>query len=157
MSSREGLLDPFDLLVMQRGISKSSVFKYLDEFSVFSYYIEEALGPMDIEEGVNIRSPLREDDTSPSFRLYYGNADRLLFTDYGDKNKTGDVVTFVSALYNISLEEALRKIIADFGLSGEVPSTPLPERQHISKPKKQLDIAIKPFTKQELAFGIAFT
>ena len=155
MPTKEDLFSPFDLILAQIGVSKSSLFNILDEFTVYCYYIEEVLGPLDIKIGENLRSPLREDDTNPSFRLYYGNGG-LLFTDYGKQNNTGDIVYFVSELYSITEKESLKKIVGDFGLSNSEFIKELPVRKQIIKSKKELGIKTKPFTKQDLAFWNSF-
>ena len=155
MPTKEGLFNPFDLILAQIGASKSSIFNILDEFTVYCYYIEEVLGPLDIKIGENLRSPLREDDTNPSFRLYYGNGG-LLFTDYGKKNNTGDIAYFVAELYSITEMEALKKIVSDFGLSSSEFTKELPVRKQVIKNKKELGIKVKSFTKQDLAFWNSF-
>ena len=156
MSNQENLFNQFDLVLAQISVSKFSVFKILDEFTVYCYYIEEVLGPFDIKIGENFRSPLREDDTNPSFRLYYGQGG-LLFTDYGKKNNTGDIVFFIKELYGCTESEALKKIVSDFGLNTSGSDLKLPTRQPFIKNKKELGFKIKPFTNQDLAFWNSFS
>ena len=148
-------VDLFDELCERTLLNKSSVFNRLDDFTVYCYYIEEALGPIDIQIGDNFRSPLREDDTNPSFRLYYGTNEVLYFTDYGNKNKSGDVITFVGALLNLSKEEALLRVSVDFGLR-EGTITDIPIKKQVIKPKRELGIKIKDFTAEDLAFWESF-
>ena len=148
-------IDLFDELCERTLLNKSSVFNRLDEFTVYCYYIEQTLGPIDIQVGDNFRSPLRKDDTNPSFRLYYGKDEVLYFTDYGNKNKSGDVLTFVATLLGITKNSALEKISIDFGLrSGEVTLVPI--KKQVIKPKKELGIQIKEFTEEGLAFWNSF-
>jgi len=151
MSNSEDLFNPFDLVLAKISANKSSVFKILDEFSVYCHYIEESIGPCDIQIEDNFRSPLREDDTNPSFRLYYSQGE-LKFTDYGNENKTGDIVQFVAELYQITEQQALKKITSDFGLSSISSTKKAPKRRFDVKQKKTLDIKIKPFNKEELIF-----
>ena len=155
MSKTEDSFNQFDLVMAQIGLSKSSIFSILDEFTVYCYYIEEVLGPQNIKVEENLRSPLREDDTNPSFRLYYGKSG-LVFTDYGKENKTGDVVELVQALTNCSEEEALKKIVSDFGLSNTESKVVLPIRKQVIKKRRKLDLKTKPFTNQDLAFWNSF-
>ena len=152
MSSIEG----FDALVSQVYVDRPSTFRLIDQFTVYSYYIEESLGLTDIVVGKNMLSPLRDGDKNPSFRLFFGNNDSLLFTDYGDKNKTGDVITFVALLFNISEIEANRKILADWGLLDAEIEVKIPKRELVVKPRKELGIKTRDFTKEELAFWNAF-
>jgi hypothetical protein len=158
MSNQEDL---FDKLCKENLLNRSSILSQLDEFTVYCYYIEGKLGPINIQVGDNLKSPLRDDDTNPSLRLYYGNTDKLYFTDYGNKNKkgkvlTGDVVTFVQNLFNLNQKEALRKISVDFGLREGIESSIIPLKRKIIKPKKELGIKIKNYTQEELAFWATF-
>lgn len=155
MPTKEDLFSPFDLILAQIGASKSSIFNILDEFTVYCYYIEEVLGSLDIKIGENLRSPLREDDTNPSFRLYYAKGE-LLFTDYGKKNKTGDVVNLVAEIYNITYEQALKQISADFALSSNNSTNQLPVRKQVVKNKKKLGVTVKSFTNQDLTYWNSF-
>lgn len=153
--------DLFGKLCKETLLNKSSILSELDDFTIYCYYIEEKLGPTHIQVGDNIRSPLREDDSNPSLRLYYGNTDTLYFTDYGklDKDKkkvTGDVVKFVQELFQLNQKEALRRISVDFGLKEGTSAAIIPVRTKTIKPKKELGIKIKPFTEQELAFWATF-
>ena len=158
MSNQEDL---FDKLCRENLLNRSSILSQLDEFTVYCYYIEGKLGPIHIQVGDNLRSPLRDDDTNPSLRLYYGNTDILYFTDYGNKTKegkvlTGDVITFVQHLFNLTQKEALRRISVDFGLREGVESSIIPLKKKIIKSKKELGIKIKSFTQEELAFWATF-
>ena len=65
----------------------------------------------------NICSPLREDNV-PSFSFYFhrNGSGILMFYDFATKD-TGDVVKFVSTLFNISWKDALWKIVYDLIVS----------------------------------------
>jgi len=155
MPGKEDLFDKFDLALAKIGASKSSLFNILDEFTVYCYYIEEKIPNIQIEVGKNINSPLRDGDLKASFRLYYRHS-KLVFTDYGDNNKTGDIVFFIMELFSITEKEALKKIAYDFGLSDNKVNTILPVRQQIIKKKKELGIKTKPFTNSGLSFWNSF-
>lgn len=148
--------DLFDKLCKENLLNKSSVLSQLDDFTIYCYYIEHKLGPLHIQVGDNIRSPLRDDDTNPSLRLYYGNSDKLLFTDYGKKNLTGDAIDFVQELFKITSKEALMRISVDFGLKEGASAPIIPVKLKIIKPKKELGIKIKSFTDEDLAFWEQF-
>lgn len=72
---------------------------------IFNYYVPDA------STISNCKSPLRKDDDTPSFRLYWMQ-NILFFHDFGS-GEMGDVYKFVRLLYNISYKEALVKIYKD--------------------------------------------
>jgi len=147
-------VDLFDILYEDTILNYSNVFKKLDEFTVFCFYIEEIFPSIEIEIGINMRSCLREQDLSPSFRLYY-NQDTLVFTDYGQNNLTGNVVKFVAELFGVNKDFALEKICADFGITNKIKEA-IPIRKQSIPTKKKLAIKTKEFTVEGLAFWESF-
>lgn len=149
--------DLFDRIGNNLILDKSSLLSKLDDYSIFCYYIEQVFPNIDLIVGDNIRSPLREDDSNPSFRIYERD-DKLLFTDYGNKNQTGDVIKFVQLLFGISHRDAIQRIAADFGYRESrdkaLPVAPVLKR--VIKPKKEMTIVTKPFTQEGLAFWNKF-
>jgi len=156
MCNKENLINTYDLVTARLGLSRFSMFSILDEFTVYSYYIEQILGNINIKIGENIISVLRDTDTNASFRLYYNSSGTLMFTDYGNNNKTGDIVFFVASLFSITEKEALKKIANDFGLTNTTAKYKLSVRSRPIKKKKKLKVKIKSFTNKDLAFWNSF-
>lgn len=114
-----GLLEDY---VDDNLLSKANVLKYVDDYSLYSFYIGSEL-----ELYTKYSSPLRTDDDDPSFSLYYSkyNKDILMFKDNAT-GQYGDVFKFVRYTLGggsemASLREALLQINSDFqlGFNGE--------------------------------------
>jgi 5S rRNA maturation endonuclease (ribonuclease M5) len=77
---------------------------------IFRKYI-----PFHFEIGKVYISPLRDDDTIPSFGIYYNqHYNKLMYKDY--RGNQGDCFIFVKEMFNISYTQALKKICYDFKL-----------------------------------------
>ena len=105
-------------------------------------------------------SPLRT-DKNPSCSLYYSSIGKLRFKDHA----TGDnlsAIGFVQELYKLSYPEAVKKIVADFGLYGEKFNAKPILKEYVKPVKQAVDIKIVPkkFTDMDLeywnSFGISF-
>lgn len=65
----------------------------------------------------NIKSPLRNDGSIPSFRVSQSSKSGIFcFQDFGGSNDKGNAITFISKLYNITYQQAIDKIALDFGM-----------------------------------------
>jgi hypothetical protein len=60
------------------------------------------------------KSPFREEN-NPSLGFYFNNGE-VLWNDFGDDSLGGDAIFFVQKLFNVSYENALKKISNDFQL-----------------------------------------
>lgn len=90
-------------------LNKTNLISEISEESIFRYYIQ------DFKINKLIKSPLRRDDSDPSFSVYYSSkTNELLYNDFGGTG--GDCIYFVENLYNLSREEAITQIGLDFGL-----------------------------------------
>ena len=101
--------DKFDILP-----TENELLKMIPSYEIFKYYIHA-----DLHLSKPILSPLRVGDNRPSFSLYQYDKDPeiVLFTDFGSGDK-GNAVQFVSKLFNISIMDAIRKIIKDISIDG---------------------------------------
>lgn len=88
---------------------------------LFHYYVPDA------STNSNCKSPLRNNDDTPSFRLFWID-NTLMFNDFG-LGEIGDIYKFVGILYNISYREVLVKIYKDLN---NIPDT-------LSKNIKEID------------------
>jgi hypothetical protein len=98
-------------------LSTENILKYIDDYSIYSYYIGEEL-----ELNARYSSPLREGDDNPSFCLFKGSKDnRIYFKDHATVYK-GDIFQFVRILMGdgnpeiIPFEHVLKRIDKDFNL-----------------------------------------
>lgn len=133
-----GKLD-LNSVVFNERLTKEDVLEFLSQEDIYSYYIGEP-----VKQGDTLNSPLREDNV-PSFSLYYHKSihNTLMFYDFATKD-CGDVVTFVSKLFNITYYEALIKISFDFNLSSI----------RVDAQKHQYDKIQKVPQKQQVKIGI---
>lgn len=82
------------------------IYKNHTDYDIFKFYIPE------LRLSVNINSPLRNDDTNPSFRVYYNKSGNLNFCDYM-MGITGNVFEFVKLKFGLTYQKALEKIKND--------------------------------------------
>lgn len=110
---------PEDLLenyVSDKSLSKETILKYVDDYSIYSFYIGAEL-----ELYTKYSSPLRLGDNDPSFSLYYSKykQDKILFKDQST-GKYGDIFMFIRELFRTeelpSAKFALLQINNDFKL-----------------------------------------
>jgi hypothetical protein len=103
--------------VEQNLLSKATLLKFVDDYSIYSHYIGTEL-----ELYTKYSSPLRLGDDDPSFSLYYSKylKDQIWFKDQST-GKYGDVFKFLQELMGAELREVLLQINSDFdiGLEGE--------------------------------------
>jgi len=81
-------------------ITKEDILKQYTEYEIFKYYVG------DFEVGQNIRSPLRKDDSCPSFNIFYSKRyNCLLFKDFAGKE---EILLFLFKSYYIYLHMVKR-------------------------------------------------
>ena len=83
-------------------ISLKDLLDMLDDYSIYSYY----LGPFKPKKIMN--SPLRPDDSIPSFAIFPSKTGDLLFKDHGT-GETGNALKFIKLYKHISTREELEK------------------------------------------------
>lgn len=115
-------MDELAAYVSENKISIENILKYIDDYSLYSYYIGQ-----DLELKTKYSSPLREGDDDPSFSLYYSskNNDVIMYKD-NSTGSTGDVIRFLREYMGpgdgtlISKREVLLQINHDLhlGLDG---------------------------------------
>lgn len=81
--------------------------KQTTEYDIYSFYIGDQF-----KIGRVMHSPLRKDD-HPSFGVFKSSIRSNLMWKDQATGKSGNVVMFVSELFNITYEEAIQKIISD--------------------------------------------
>ncbi len=133
-----------DLLARNEILSVETILKYVDDYSIYSFYIGQEL-----ELGGSYSSPFRIDD-HPSFSLFEGDRDRIYFKDHATTYK-GDVFEFVKIMLEKAHEkrytffDVLKQIDIDFNLGLYVISnTNTTIKKILKKPKEQtrLDIGV---------------
>ncbi len=96
------------------GLTKGEILSKITELDIYNRYSN--VGTLSV--GKLNTSPLRlavTDDRTPSFSLYSRNGE-LKFKDFGGDKLSGNCFDYVKYLFNISYEEALKKIYSDFEL-----------------------------------------
>ncbi len=125
--------------------------------NIFQFYLH------DLPFKYNIKSPLRKDDDTPSFRLLAINNDVILFKDFGGKK--GNVFEFVKLLYGVDYITACKIIDKDMKLgifekTNNVIDYPKIELQNFNllKNKQKLKIKIKSidFTEKDLEWWLEY-
>jgi hypothetical protein len=93
-------------------ISKELLLKKVTDLDIYTYYINK---PLNINEAIS--SPLREKDDNPSFALFIGENNEILYKDFVLGG--GDCIKFVQVMFNLNFFEALSKIVIDFDLTSD--------------------------------------
>lgn len=111
------------------------------DLEIFQYYLGE------VQLNVNITSPLRDNDSTPSFVVFCtSDCHNLRFKDFGT-GIGGDAVEFVKRRFNLSYKAALEKINIDLSGIAAFVGLPVPI---IMKEKNITTIKIraKPWTSE---------
>lgn len=141
----------------KKELTIEQILKEITEFDIYCYYMPNK--DWVINKVTN--SPFSVDKT-PSFIIgnKYGN---LIHTSFNDGEKKGDCFSFVKQLYNLSnLNAVLEKIDFDFGLGIKGVEkdykkiTSLYKQPIINKRNTLIQVSVKPFTKEELAYWNMF-
>ena len=133
----EGLIQR---LTNKHVLCKESILDQVDPYTLFCHYSGLALT---INQPV--LSTVREDDTLPSFCLYYRDRE-LRFYDFG-RGTGGDIFHFVGQRYGLTFNEVLKKVNYDFelGYEGVLKRTkPIVGKIQKLKLRKTLAITSKP-------------
>lgn len=93
-------------------LSKQEIFKYVDDWDIYKFYINDA--NLNINKVIN--SPLRSDE-KPSFGLFVGESSEICFKDFNIS--AGDCIKFVQLKFGLDYYEALSKIAIDFNFDAD--------------------------------------
>lgn len=149
-------MDILEEYVEDNLLSKRNVLKYVDDFSIYSYYIGAEL-----ELYTKYSSPLRLGDDDPSFSLYYSKYEKAKDVIYFKDSSTGfygNVFKFLVRFLGVPIREVLLQINSDFGLglAGEDVGDFKPALLKKSPPRKdptKIEITAHPEeTKQYLTY-----
>lgn len=102
------------------GLNRDEILSKISELDIYNKYSN--VGTLSV--GKLNTSPLRNTenkDKTPSFSLYPAKGE-LKFKDFGGYKLSGNCFDYVKYLFNISYEEALKKIYSDFELHKLVAS-----------------------------------
>ncbi len=109
-------MDALQQYVSNNLVSKENVLKYVDDYSIYSYYIGNEL-----ELRTKYSSPLRLNDDDPSFSMYYSDKykGKIFYKDQAT-GSSGDVFQFLRNLMGNGIlansRQVLLQINKDFGL-----------------------------------------
>lgn len=93
-------------------LSKQEIFKYVDDWNIYNFYIQEP----NLTINKAISSPLRSDE-KPSFALFVGESTEICFKDFNIT--AGDCIKFVQLKFGLNYYEALSKIAIDFNFDSD--------------------------------------
>ena len=93
-------------------LSKQEIFKYVDDWNIYNFYIEDS----NLTINKAISSPLRSDE-KPSFALFVGESTEICFKDFNIT--AGDCIKFVQLKFGLNYYEALSKIAIDFNFDSD--------------------------------------
>lgn len=93
-------------------LSKQEIFKYVDDWNIYNFYI----GDSNLTINKAISSPLRSDE-KPSFALFVGESTEICFKDFNIT--AGDCIKFVQLKFGLNYYEALSKIAIDFNFDSD--------------------------------------
>jgi len=129
-------------MLLEDLVTEEAILERVDDYSIYSFYIGREL-----EVGRAYNSPLRIDDSVPSFALFkYKNV--IFFKDHG-LSVTGNVFSFVKLLFEYTkMDDVLDRINSDFdlGLHSEstyvAPTTKAPRINNYKVKAKVKDIRV---------------
>lgn len=104
-------------MLLENLVTEEAILERVDDYSIYSFYIGQ-----EFEVGRAYSSPLRIDDSVPSFALFkYNNV--IFFKDHG-LSITGNVFSFVKLLFEYTkMDDVLNRINSDFDLGLQSDST----------------------------------
>jgi len=120
-------------------ITKEFIENRISHKEIYDYYCNN-----DLQIKSLYKSPLRDNDSTPSFNILYNFQGKLIFKDFG--YSSGDVYNFVQLLFGCDFYTALNKIAKDFRLTSK--SVIIPTKRIIIEDKydKQIIPVFKSFT-----------
>lgn len=137
-------------------LSPESVLNMISDFDIFRQYMPTR--DWKINE---VTHSCFHPDENPSFLISNRGGSGLHFIDFAQPDKRGGPIDFVMCRYGLNLDEALRKIDADFGL-GFISTTNVGKYKEIVSEYKQpestgkryslIQVVTRKFTKDELFF-----
>lgn len=136
-------------------LTAEAILSKISEYDIFRMYMP---GTWKINEVAF--SPFRK-EKNPSF-LIGTRKGYLTFIDFGDTSYRGDCFTFVKMLFNLSFDEALRKIDQDFGLGFTAEKRNYQaivkayEQPEINKRTALIQVITRKFNKAELDYWAAY-
>lgn len=119
------------MMIVRKQISTDIILSKVSELQIYRRYIGDNINVREM-----ICSPLRNDDNTPSFRLYYSNSGKLVFKDYGRKDFYGDVFQFVLLMFpTLDFASMLEKVYEDMNCL-HIPSLYIPNNRTIVRKQR---------------------
>jgi len=125
------------MMNVRKHISTDIILSKVSELDIYKRYIGDNISIREM-----ISSPLRNDDRTPSFRLYYGNNSKLKFIDYGTGIK-GEVFNFVLLMFPILDFEGMLEMVWNDMSCHTIPSLYIPNRETVRKQRAFPEIKIQ--------------
>lgn len=136
-------------------LTENDILERVDEYTLYCHYLE--FSP---DLGKTYRSPLRSDDSNPSFGVFIPRkySDRELMWKDGAMNWSGDIFELVKRLYDLRTKrEAAALVCSDFKIGPHVPHNgKITYNTIIPKVPVKIDIKSRPFDTTDLATFLRF-
>lgn len=131
--------------MLRAEIKEKDIVEKIGDENIYKRYF----GDFDFTTTYN--SPFRE-DSRPSAGFFMNGEGRIVFNDYGVDGKLNSI-EFVQKVFGINYYQAISKIAADFGLSGEKIDEFEPLKT-VVKPKKQavIELIVGKFAEEHLKY-----
>lgn len=131
----------------EHNLNKSNIFKEIDSYTIFRYYIGEFI------LGRAISSPLRKDE-NPSFTINHNKVTNEFF--YDDKVLGGgDSIAFVQKLFSLEYRATLVKIVKDLGIADKFDLREQEKQGKISNKKIEFKVDLdKIIQKSEVEINV---
>lgn len=128
-------------------VTKSFILKRLTQEEIFEYYLN-----VEVQTERHFRNPLRKDDNPTCNFSYHG--EKLRFRDWSWPRAL-DCFDVVMKMYNLSFDESLKRIAADFNLTEEDKNTDAVmrfkeiKRVEGTKSRTRIRVRLSSFTEQD--------
>jgi hypothetical protein len=139
---------------LSNGITKEELLKKYSDYDIFKYYLG------DFELGDTYHSPLRHDDSIPSFNIFYSKRHGcLLFKDFAGRR--GDCIRFVQYLLGLkSYNEAIQRINSDMNTSTPIRNIDYVKTYSSEKSSSYIEVVTRPWKNIDFeywaSYGISF-
>jgi hypothetical protein len=107
----------FKMNLNKKPLTKPNLLTQVCDVEIYNFYLGREVG---IQSAIS--SPFRE-DKKPSFGFFIGISGEVCWKDF--VKGSGDCLDFVKELFGLNFNEALVKVVQDFGLEDEFDFVPL--------------------------------
>lgn len=135
---------------LSNGITKEELLKKYSDYDIFKYYLG------DFELGDTYHSPLRHDDSIPSFNIFYSKRHGcLLFKDFAGRR--GDCIRFVQYLLGLkSYNETIQRINSDMNTSTPIRNIDYNKTYSSEKSSSYIEVVTRPWKNADFEYWASY-